>query len=111
MRKRITSILSVVLVALLMVGCASKSPSELIVGKWEVKEGDNFFGPLEFSEDGKYTSARSTYTNRGYSIEDDQIEIEDIFGGTTDFVFELEEDVLTLYSDEGEVLWVYEKVE
>lgn len=115
-KKCLVSILSVVLLIVSLAGCSSKSPSDLIVGQWEIpKEIENIgttskLVQLEFFSDGTYTSNRSNYSG-DYSIDGDRIKLNGVLAEPLTFTFGLEEDTLTFYNDDGEGIYEYQKVD
>lgn len=115
-KKYLVSILSVVLLLASLAGCGSKSPSDLIVGQWEIPEEVENAGTtsklvqLEFFSDGTYTSNRSNYSG-DYSIDGDRIKLNGVLAEPLTFTFGLEEDTLTFYYDDGGVKYEYQRVE
>ena len=116
LKNYIAGIISVVLFVTILVGCGSESPSDLIVGQWIVPGEEDNAGTtselvaLEFFSDGTYTSNRSNYSG-GYSIDGDRIKLDGVLAEPLTFTFELNEDTLTFYYDDGEVIYEYQRVE
>lgn len=116
LKNYIIGIMSVMLLAVLLAGCGSKSPSDLIVGQWIVPGEEDRAGTtsklvaLEFFSDGTYTSNRSNYSG-GYSIDGDRIKLNGVLAEPLTFTFELDGDTLTFYYDDGEVMYEYQRVE
>ena len=116
LKKILTSILSVIILVALLTGCGSKSPSDLIVGRWIIPgEEDNIrttfsLVALEFFSDGTYTSNLSNYSGN-YSIDGDSIKLAGILVEPLTVTFELDENTLTFYSDNGEYMREYQRVE
>lgn len=115
-KKVVVSMLSLMILAVALIGCSSKSASDLIVGQWIVPGEEDRAGTtsdlvaLEFFSDGTYVSNRSNYSG-GYSIDDDRIKLDGVLAEPLTFTFELNEDTLTFYYDDGEVMNEYQRVE
>lgn len=109
------SIVSLMILAVSLVGCGSNS-SDLIVGQWIVPGSEDRAGTtsdlvaLEFFSDGTYDSNRSNYSG-GYSIDGDRIKLDGVLAEPLTFTFELNDDTLIFYYDDGEVMNEYQRVE
>lgn len=115
-KKYLTSILGIIFFVILLAGCGSKSPSDLIVGQWIIPGEEDHAGTtsqlvaLEFFSDGTYTSNHSNYSG-GYSIDGDRIKLDGVLAEPLTFTFKLDDDTLTFYYDDGEVIYQYQRVE
>ena len=111
-----TVLIYALLLTFLLNACGSKSPSDLIVGQWIVPGEEDRAGTtsqlvaLEFFSDGTYTSNRSNYSG-GYSIDGDRIKLDGVLAESLTFTFELDDDTLTFYYDDGEIMYEYQRVE
>lgn len=115
-KRVLTGIISITLLATLLAGCGSKSSSELIVGRWAIPDEIENAGStsqlvaLEFFSDGTYASNRSNYSG-GYSIDDDRIKLDGVLAEPLTATFKLDDNTLTFYYDDGEVMYEYQRVE
>lgn len=115
-KKYLPSILGIIFFVILLAGCGAKSPSDLIVGQWIVPGEEDNAGitsqlvALEFFSDGTYTSNRSNYSG-GYSIDGDRIKLDGVLAEPLTFTFDLDDNTLTFYYDDGEVMYEYQRVE
>ena len=103
--KYLAGVLSVLLLASMLVGCGSKSPSELIVGRW-VLEGDTDT-EWEFFSDGSVINSQG---EANWSISEDSLKISDLGDTLVLDIKELTEDRLVVSNDSLDLEIVFEKV-
>lgn len=103
------SVLSVLLLVALLAGCGSKSPDEIIVGRW-VFEEDTTRG-LEFFSDGDAVGFTGDDTNEvNWSISEDSLKLSNPYGDDMLLmnIEELTEDSLVLSVEDQELVLVKE---
>lgn len=98
MKKTLTTITSIILIAVLCLSVLSAcgSPKDALAGKWTKTDGGIMFSEVEFFKDGTYASDHANY-NGAYSVEGDRIK----FSGT------LVEPVTLSYKIDGSKLFFY----
>jgi hypothetical protein len=88
-KKYLVSILSVVLLLASLAGCGSKSPSDLIVGRWILEE-DSTSG-FEFFSDGDAIGFNGDDSDEAnWSISEDSLKLSNPYGNDT-LLFNIEE--------------------
>ena len=95
-------------------GSSESNSSDSIVGQWIIPDEIENAGSttqlvyLEFFSDGTYASNRSNYSGN-YSIDGDRIKLEGILVDPLVATFELEDNNLTFYYDDGDVMFSYQR--
>ena len=108
----------VILTAFSMLSCGmiseGASKSDSIIGRWKSEDGyirgdGGSIDDLEFFEDGTYDSDDANYSGN-YSISGDRLKLQGLLASTITYTFKVDDDTLTFYDDDGELIATYKKV-
>lgn len=98
MKKTLTMVVSILLIAVLLVGCSAEKK---IIGSWE-GEFDGMKGTFTFEKDGKgEISAEGISIDFDYEIDGKKLKIE-LFGEEGECEFKVSGSKLTLIGEDGE---------
>lgn len=113
MKKTVTTITSIILIAVLCITalCACGSPQDALAGRWTKTDGGIMFSNVEFFKDGTYSSDHANYDG-AYSIEGDRIKFTGVLVDPVTLSYKIDGDKLFFYyqSTNEEAAATFERV-